>query len=116
MPFYIVSNKCSTSSAKTACNSNTSCKDTIRFFGNLATKLLEMAESIDARIERIKEDCVPRQASGFFLAEITAPQMTLGVKYEYIEYIKRYGPPEDGVFDETLLNKLREEMGISNTI
>ena len=91
--------------------------DSTRFLNTLATKLLDMAKAIDARIEKIKQEYSNNTAqSGFYLAEITAPSMEVGVKYEYIEYITRYGPPSDGIFDEAKLKLLRQELGIVTAI
>jgi hypothetical protein len=39
--------------------------------------------------------------------------MALGIKYEYVEYIKQYGPPPDGIFNEEKLAAIRIELGIS---
>ncbi len=98
------------------CNNSSYCKDTSRFFSKLATKLKDMATAINARIEDIRSQMCNKSGSGVYLASIDVPQMTLGVRYEYIEYIKRYGPPEDGIFDEALLEGLRRELGISSDI
>ena len=89
-----------------------SSRDSSKFFSNLATKLLEMTTAINTRIEDIKKNCGGKAQSGFFLASVDAPVMNLGVKYEYIEYIKRFGPPIEGKFDETKLHQLRIELGI----
>ncbi len=87
-------------------------RDSSKFFSNLATKLLEMTTAINTRIEDIKKNCGGQRGQGVFLASIEVPKMTLGVKYEYIEYIRRFGPPTDGKFDESKLNDLRIELGI----
>ena len=88
-------------------------RDSSNFFSSLATKLLEMATAVNKRINDIKQNCGSgSRQSGFMLASIEAPVMTVGVKYEYIEYIKRFGPPTEGKFDETKLKQLRTELGI----
>jgi hypothetical protein len=87
-------------------------RDSSNFFSDLATKLLEMTTAVNKRIEDIKKNCGGSKQSGFFLASIEAPVMNLGVKYEYIEYIKRFGPPTDGKFEEEKLKQLRIELGI----
>lgn len=98
------------------CCPNTFSKDSSKFFSSLATKLLEMTTAINKRIDDIKKNCKSSSGGGgVLLASIDAPQMTLGVKYEYIEYIKRFGPPTDGIFDEKKLEDLRIELGISTT-
>lgn len=91
---------------------NSFSRDSSNFFSSLATKLLEMATAVNKRIEDIKNNCGGSRSNGVFLASIEAPVMNLGVKYEYIEYIKRFGPPTDGKFDEEKLKQLRIELGI----
>ena len=84
------------------------------FFNNLATKLLAMSKAIQTKMDDLANKvCSPNEYGGFVLVSIDTPQMLLGVKYEYIEYIKRYGPPIKGQFNENLLDKLRKELNIS---
>lgn len=99
------------------CNSSTDMCDaycsakTLSFFDILSDKLVLMAESINDQFEYLKKNIyVP--AEGAVLASITMKPPPLGVKLEYIEYIKRYGPPTDGIFNEGLLQSLRTELGI----
>ena len=109
MPLYIIKNK------KGNCNEDVYQKESScnsKFFSDLATKLLEMAESVNKRMEDIKKNCGGVKSGGIYFGAITVPVMSLGVKYEYIEYIKRFGPPTDGQFDETKLKQLRKELGI----
>lgn len=96
-------------------SSNQPCKDTTRFFSNLADKLQAMAISINDRINRIKEDSCKTIPGATVFASVDLPTMVIGVKYEYIEYIKRYGPPNDGVFNEEKLELLRQELGIKTS-
>ncbi len=114
MPSYITKiingGICQTPSQQNGCSSFS--RDSSNFFSDLATKLLEMTTAVNKRIEDIKKNCGGSKQSGFFLASIEAPVMNLGVKYEYIEYIKRYGPPTDGKFEEEKLKQLRIELGI----
>ncbi len=112
MPSYIT--KLTSAISGSSSKKESYCKDSTRFFSSLATKLMEMTTAITKRIDDIKANCGSKSGgSGFLLASIEAPQMTIGVKYEYIEYIKRYGPPTDGKFDETKLQQLRAELGIT---
>jgi len=97
------------------CNSNDYCKDTTRFFSNLADKLKNMAISINDRINRIKETSCQVVPGAVVFATVELPVMRLGVKYEYIEYIKRYGPPENGTFDPAKLELLRAELNIQES-
>lgn len=115
MPSYItkIANVIGFGNGGGACCTNTFSKDSSKFFSNLATKLLEMTTAINNRIDDIKKNCKNSSSNGILLASIEAPQMTLGVKYEYIEYIKRFGPPTNGIFDENKLQALRTELGIS---
>ena len=111
MPRYItktssISGNCCTS------NNTESCQSSISFFSKLSEKMLNMVTTLKKQFEECKANSKPSQAKGFFLASIDTPQMTLGVKQEYIEYIKRYGPPSDGIFDEVILARLRTELGI----
>ena len=86
----------------------------MNFLDTLTNKLLAMTESLQKQFD----ECVrPAQSGGgergVYLAKIDTPKMVLGVKYEYILYIQRYGPPENGIFDETIIGKLRAELGIT---
>jgi hypothetical protein len=97
------------------CCDNSLDRNSAVFFNKLALKLMDMSQAIEKRIKEISEKCVVPQ-KGFLLASIETPQMVLGVKYEYVEYVKRYGPPLKGKFDEELLKEIRIELGISNNI
>lgn len=97
------------------CSDNSIDRNSAIFFNNLALKLLDMSKVIEARMDELsKKVCAP-QTKGVFFASIDTPVMSLGVKYEYVEYIKRYGPPQRGQFDETLLAQIRVELGITET-
>jgi hypothetical protein len=114
MPTYIVSKtKCITTSGSSGGGGGSTCKDTVKFFGSLAAKLLDMAETIEKRIDKIKNE-IYNPSKGFLLAQIDAPRMVIGVRYEYVEYIKRFGPPDNGIFDEAKLTALRQELGIDS--
>lgn len=108
MPTYIIKNVVPNGSI---CQQESSCNS--KFFSNLAKKLLEMATAVNKRIEDIKKNCVASRQQGVFLASIETPVMNIGVKYEYIEYIKRFGPPTDGKFEEEKLQQIRMELGIN---
>jgi len=113
MPSYIQTGKLKSSGS----GSGDCCCDSIDgnaaiFFNNLAQKLLDMSKSIEKRIEDLSNKvCLP-ESKGFLIASIETPSMMLGVKYEFVEYIKRHGPPHKGKFDPILLDKIREELGI----
>jgi hypothetical protein len=83
------------------------------FFNNLATKLLEMSTALEKKIEDLmNKTCLPPTYNSFYLVEIDTPSLALGVRQEYLEYVKRYGPPCDGIFEEDKLNILRKELNI----
>jgi hypothetical protein len=96
------------------CVSEINSRDTIVFYSRIASKLLTMSETISDRIEEMKKHMCGKSESGVLLASIEAPVMTIAIKYEYIEYIKQYGPPPEGKFDEDKLIKIRKELGITN--
>jgi hypothetical protein len=117
MPTYLVKNnsKGSFKDSNQPCLQDCSIdRNSAIFFNNLATKLLEMSQSIETRITELENRPCSTETKGVFFAAIETPSMTLGVKYEYIEYIKRYGPPSEGKFDEQKLNSLRIELGIQS--
>lgn len=111
MPSYYI--KQSNSNNNNCCISNNdSCQSSITFFATLSQKMLDMVDTLKKQFEEFKENCKPTTVRGFFLASIDAPKQVIGVKYEYLEYINRFGPPKDGIFDETLLDQLRTELGV----
>ncbi len=93
-------------------NNLNNCKDTTRFFSNLADKLKKMAISINERIIKANENSCKVVPGGIEFASVTLPEMKIGVKQEYIEYIIRFGPPENGIFNPEKLELIRNELGI----
>lgn len=114
MPAYIVGRE--SFLGGNCCCDNLLDSNTATFFNNLANKLLTMSQKIETQIRELQNKPCPAQPKGFLFASIETPRMLLGVKYEYVEYIKRYGPPEKGKFKEELLQQLRIELGISSSI
>jgi len=114
MPVYIHRGNANSASG-VCCSQNTIDRNSAVFFNSLATKLLDMSRAIEKKMEDLrKRVCEPQNGRGFLFASIEAPSMVVGVRQEYVEYIKRYGPPVKGKFDEGLLNILRQELGISS--
>jgi len=117
MPSYIQINQLQNSGS----GSGNCCCDSIDgnasiFFSNLAQKLLDMSKAIEKRIEDLSNKvCLP-ESKGFLIASIETPSMMLGVNYEFVEYIKQYGPPQKGKFDPILLEKIRKELGIVSVV
>jgi hypothetical protein len=109
MSKYIISNNCSNN-----CSNNSNyCRDTSSFLSKLASKLMDMAIAINTRIENIKKQVNCPSERGVLMASIDAPVMAIAINIEYIEYIKRYGPPEGGKFDTDKLNLIKNELGIT---
>jgi hypothetical protein len=88
-----------------------SCQSSLNFFTKLTEKMVIMVKSLKQQFEECRKQ-ITTKAKGFLLAEVEVKTAPLNVKYEYIEYIKRYGPPTNGVFDEDKLKKLRTELGL----
>lgn len=109
MPRFLITNMSATNGG--CCCDNSIDRNSAVFFNKLALKLMDMTQSIEKRIDEISKRCVGPQ-KGFLLVSIETPAMNLGVKYEYVEYVKRYGPPPKGKFDEALLEAIRIELGI----
>ncbi len=115
MPRYIVSAQTQSSGNSSGGGRDCCCPSTTRFFQNITDKLLKMTKSLKTQFEELKKQaCNVTKARGAILAEVDAPVMTIGVKMEYIEYIRRFGPPDNGVFDPCKLEELRCELGIEN--
>jgi hypothetical protein len=115
MPSYIVVAGRGGYSGNGCCTDNSVDRNSAIFFNTLATKLLEMSRTIDARMSELANKVCEPASKGFVLASIDTPQMVLGVSYEFIEYIKRHGPPVNGKFDQAKLADIRAELGITQT-
>ncbi len=94
------------------CSDNSIDRNSALFFSNLATKLLEMSKAIEVRMDELSNRACSQETKGVVMASIETPQMVIGVRYEFIEYIKRYGPPYNGKFDQDKLAAIRIELGI----
>ena len=96
------------------CVDNSIDRNSAFFFTNLANKLLEMSKTIENKIEEIKKNCnKPVQGGrGVMFASIDTPVMNIAVPREFMEYIKRHGPPPKGKFVPYKLHVIRMELGI----
>ncbi len=94
------------------CNAICSAKS-LEFFDKLSKKLVLVTEALQEQFNELKKAAYARVSGGPVIAAIDAPDIPLGIKYEFVEYIKRYGPPPKGEFDPTLLYGIRLELGIS---
>lgn len=115
MPSYLVSGNIKSSNTTGCCCDSSIDSNSAIFFNNLASKILDMSKAIEKKMDDLSKQ-VCTQAVGFSLVKIDTPSMLLGVKYEYMEYIKRYGPPDSGQFDEVLLEKIRNDLGVKNEV
>ncbi len=88
---------------------NCCCPSSTKFLETLTDKLIEMTESIKTQIEEL-ENRVPSCHRGLRIAEIDVPVPPIAVKQEYLIYIKRYGPPINGIFDPIYLDLIRAEL------
>ena len=117
MPSYLLGGGTSGNGAGGAgccCTDSTSLdRNSAIFFNNLATKLLDMSKAIQTRMDELANRVPGQQSGGFLFASINTPAMMVGVRQEYVEYIKRYGPPQKGKFDAAKLEQLRIELGIN---
>ena len=87
-------------------------ESSVVFFAKMPDKLLDMVKSLQEQFEDLKKCQNATVAQGAMLAEIETPEMVLGVGQEYLEYIKRHGPPENGIFEKHLLAMIRAQLGI----
>ncbi len=83
----------------------------LEFFDTLSEKLVLMTQSLNDQFEDIRKQ-IYTQGQGAVLASVVAQPPPIGVKYEYIEYIKEFGPPLDGIFDQQKLITLRIRLGL----
>ena len=95
------------------CDDNSMDLNTAFFFNQLATKLLEMSQSVQERLEAARKNC-NQQQSGFLFASIDTPQMAISVGTEYILYVQQFGPPPNGKFCPEKLQQIRIEHNIQS--
>lgn len=98
------------------CEDSTIDRNSAIFFNTLASKLLEMSQAVEAKIDEIKKNCHQPAAAGrgFVFASIDTPSMVISVPPEFMEYIKRYGPPPKGKFDPIKLEIIRAQLGLGS--
>ncbi len=85
----------------------------VEFFNTLSDKLVDMSQSLKNQFDILRLEALARPANGPEFAAIDAPSLQLDIGSEYFQYINLYGPPTNGQFDQTLLEKIRVDMGIS---
>lgn len=97
----------------TTTSSSCCCPSTTTFLSTLVDKLYTMAQTLKSQFENYENLAKKQPARGAIFAEIEVADVNLQIKYEYVIYIERHGPPIDGIFDETLLAQIRAEMAAS---
>ena len=72
---------------------------------------MDMVTSLKQQFDDLEANCNKgtHKAAGAILAEISV-QGHIDTKWEYIYYIRIYGPPIDGVFDPVYLDKIRQDI------
>lgn len=92
-------------------DSNCCCPSTTKFFEDLVDKLEEMTKSLKQQFYELST--VNNDGRGLILAEAEVKMPKIVVNQIYFIYVQRFGPPIEGKFDETLLDQLRAELGIT---
>ena len=83
---------------------------TSSFMNTLVNKLYDMALALKNQFSMLETMATHVSSRGVVFAAIDAPPLVFQVNYEYVLYIQRYGPPLDGVFNQSYLADLRKEM------
>lgn len=97
----------------TTSSSNCCCPSTTTFLSTLVDKLYTMAQTLKGQFETYESLAKKQPARGAVFAEIEVADVKLEIKYEYVIYIEKHGPPINGIFDEALLAQIRVEMAAS---
>lgn len=96
----------------TSSSSSCCCPSTTTFLSTLVDKLYTMASRLKDQFDALEAKTQRTPQRGIIFAEIDT-SVGVSIKYEYVIYIEKYGPPIDGIFDETLLAQIRAEMAVS---
>lgn len=91
------------------------CPSSTKFLETLTDKLIDMAAALQKRITELESRPPPGTTRGVIFADISVGSHA-SVKYEYVIYIQRYGPPINGIFDPIYLDLLRAELAASTII
>ena len=102
-PYSLTSTGSSTDAGNCCCPSST------KFLETLTNKLVDMTNSLKTQFSELVKPPVNTGGRGIFLATVDASQV-VQVRYEYLYYIRRYGPPVNGIFDPVYLDLIRAEI------
>lgn len=76
----------------------------------LLSVIQQLQPVISTLIPFVREENA-KNSQAVFLGKADVKVPVVNPKQEYFIYVQRFGPPLQGVFDETALNKIREELG-----
>jgi hypothetical protein len=109
---YSLPSSLNPSLGSTACCSNAGnccCPSSTKFLETLTDKLIEMTKSLKEQFAELVRPPSSTTSRGIRLAEVDVTQF-VQTRYEYIFYIRRYGPPTNGIFDPVYLDLIRAEI------
>jgi hypothetical protein len=95
---------------------NCCCPSSTKFLETLTSKLVDMTESLKKQFEDLQANCQkPSNYRGLTLVSIEV-KGSATIKYEYIIYLQRYGPPTNGQFDPIYLDLIRAELAAGTIV
>jgi hypothetical protein len=68
-----------------------------------------MTNSLKTQFAELVKPPAQGESRGFYLATVPL-SAKVDTKYEYLFYIRRYGPPTNGIFDPIYLDLIRAEI------
>ena len=91
-------------------SANCCCPSSTLFLESLTNKLIAMTTSLKQQFIDLKNN--QKESTGPRAPRLVEIQVktNISVKYEYIIYLKRYGPPVNGIFDPVYLSLIRAEL------
>lgn len=91
-------------------SANCCCPSSTLFLESLTNKLIAMTTSLKQQFTDLKNN--QKQFLGPQAPRLVEIQVetNVSVKYEYILYLKRYGPPVNGIFDPIYMSLIRAEL------
>jgi hypothetical protein len=98
-----------TTITQSSTSSSCCCPSTTTFLSTLVDKLHTMASRLKDQFDALEAKTQRTPQKGIIFAEIDTT-VGVSIKYEYVIYIEKYGPPIDGIFDEALIAQIRAEM------
>lgn len=113
MPRYIEYGRCNTEKSSGCCSKSASEYETsVNFFSQMSEKLTAMVSTVKTQFDDYRAQIDKFTTPKGIVSKVDTPGLVLGVGQEYLEYIKRFGPPPNGVWDPAKIAQLRIELGI----